>query len=397
MFKLQRIVDFYMLNAMEKDLLDYGEFPSAPIKKLRDDITEFREELASHLALAIRDYCLITSAGEARYASGEYGQDYYVEYLIGRNLPREHVYAKAIELEPNSLIAALETLFLEKNWKAGSIGGAKWGMIASSCRRYGEWSNTAFVDYCIDLQHNNGTAFSKTSVRNVMDLDVLLRGTSIGQFLWYKTNYDLLRERISLHTHSEARLLVAYKTLKMFQRWKTVTGSTTTVNLLRDEHAKLEYEPVIWGDKPTYLVRKFQDWIMINQDPKTGKGLNGIKSIQCWRQMKGALYTKKWYAYCEGENAKTLRRDIEIKIAQYHKEMDASIEKYYEYCLNNKERNMKRAKNYAHKYIEEEMRPYLYSMAVRTLNKYRKEVMFRRKVKEQSEKRMRINQYLSTT
>jgi phosphohistidine swiveling domain-containing protein len=129
-------------------------------------------ELAvSELAHIVVSYMYIAAMGEARYAVTYSVPDYVKEMrLLGfpmahPKLPRGE-YQKYVP-EPESLETVAKALratqHIHNTISTGGISGPKWGRIAEVAADYieGLTSPELFLDVAFNLQHNNGTLFSK--------------------------------------------------------------------------------------------------------------------------------------------------------------------------------------------------------------------------------------------
>jgi len=221
------------------------------------------------LAHCMYDYLFMICMGEGRHARQHAEGTHYAELPSSDN--RSAIYKKSKGFNPKENLSILRTLFSDQDWES-SYGGKKWAELASFASRYENLSPIIYIDHLIDLEHNGGNIFNKTSVRHYMNFQVNWTHSELGfkNFLdWKFHSSDILVDMLihrdkrpsSMCIHT-ARLLLAY--------WESVgVGGlvpscykfepTSNNNLYRKIKLRslFEYMPIEWGDKVLSDVQTF--------------------------------------------------------------------------------------------------------------------------------------------
>ena len=183
---LSTFYDFYLLEAMEAAEID---FSSKPQEKWKEDLTTWTKDLIPDIALAIRDYLYLTSCGEARHA---WEACKWAIPELNRGISRYKTYKLATQYDPTKNIHHIINIFTT-TWKITGYGGKKWLKIAEAVKHYEEWPNTVFIDHAADLQHNNGTVFSKPEIDCLINFRLDISRATMQQWLYAKGKNNLLK------------------------------------------------------------------------------------------------------------------------------------------------------------------------------------------------------------
>lgn len=207
MLGLTHIQDFYMLEALKRHMAE--QEMSHKNETLLAKVTDAFETLVPDLAKAMYLYLYVSSMGEARHASREVAQDYYIRGLYHgpRSLAMEH----ALNFDPKKCLPVLDSLFRDQPWESSSYGGKKWADIVKGAMLYGTVPDAAFVDHVVDLQHNGGTAFSKMEARDVIHFNPSFYKDETNSWLNWKKHGDMLHPSHSVHLTSKVKSL--YETI----------------------------------------------------------------------------------------------------------------------------------------------------------------------------------------
>lgn len=188
---MKHFVDFYYLEALRAGILmaksakPEFQFRRA-VEKLEKDVNEAFDTLSKTMALRIYVYLWGASLGEAMYASEQCEEA--IEELEAFGYTRTFRY---FPTEHN--VNTVKHIFRQDGWD-GSYGGRAWLEIVEGMELYGKITDAAFIDHCVDLEHNGGCVFNKTGehpfLLNCNTID--FNGRSLHRFLNYKFSDDIL-------------------------------------------------------------------------------------------------------------------------------------------------------------------------------------------------------------
>jgi len=245
--EISRIFDYYILEALSYDLRDV-ELYERGLERLQNDVEKARLLLTENLAQMLYDYCALISYGEARHAGG---RTWLIPQLAGT---RESVYETSLHYDPQHPVTdwVMKKVFNGENWSSGTAyGGKKWLIIWRSLQYYHKWPKGAYIDYVVDLAHNGGLIFNKNQVRYSTEIIIDKDVNSLQSFLDFKKEYDLLRHRY------RNRLKVAFKTMSLVQRWETLRGKETQVELYdTGDGDPFRYNPIEWNGQHLTLRKR---------------------------------------------------------------------------------------------------------------------------------------------
>ena len=185
---IRAIYDFYFMEAI---LVHPPKFGNKAQEKLRDDAQAYQDRVVENLAPALYDYLFMACMGEARHAYNKTAK--YIPN-IERGGGRSQAYHTALNFDRTKMLPALHKLFTQ-TWGGGGYGGGSWANIASGAMEYGVLPDKAFIDHVIDLEHNGGHCFDKTSVSKVIDLE--MKSMYMKRFLDWKFEDDILHSHPS--------------------------------------------------------------------------------------------------------------------------------------------------------------------------------------------------------
>jgi len=255
MLTFNHVRDFYVLLSI-RELVKEHPFRKA-WEKLDEDTAEVLDRLTYNLSYAMRDYLTLASFGEARHGLYRTNLSIYPDLHVfsmdnsgSPLLSREITMTEALYYDPRDALPKLVEIFNGGGWSSG-VGGPRWGEIAAGALTW--WTvfkgmPIAFIDHCVDLRHNNGTAFSKIEAGNLMETASMHywrmnKGESLFNWLEVRKNLSPL----NMVTHTE---VVMPKTHALAQRCCTLSNMSRTTNItVTRDNLDIDYNPLEWGDR----------------------------------------------------------------------------------------------------------------------------------------------------
>ena len=149
--------EFYTLEALKLMCSNNFEDFKQSHERFKSDLLDYKNRFESLVAIMLRDYITLASAGEARWSRSKCKEKFLGNYPHGGS--RDGVVPYVVMCNPKSISKVLVELY-GYGWRDG-FGGTKWKRIAKAISFYGVLDNTAFIDHCIDLSHNGGSCFDK--------------------------------------------------------------------------------------------------------------------------------------------------------------------------------------------------------------------------------------------
>lgn len=148
--------DFYGIQVMQV-LAKPDMFRHSHVR-WQQEFNAHAEKFIENLACMMFDYVVLACAGEARH-----GPNHVKHYIDGirRGGSRESVYSEARNFSPRDILTKCISLFRDYSWPS-SYGGDKWADIAEAGLKFWTLPRDGFIDHCVDLCHNGGTAFNKS-------------------------------------------------------------------------------------------------------------------------------------------------------------------------------------------------------------------------------------------
>ena len=254
--RLSTIVEFYtleLLSALSNQTprgMNSEVARSLASKKFESDLARYRARLEKNLGRAIRDYLIIASAREARHAF-TCANEHISQFGQWRSITR---------YKPSAVIMALRTQFNDVEWTHGGYGGTSWGGIVDCAATYYELDNlTAFIDHVLDVEHNGGRLFDKTTAAQYVGLNMDWSKTDIHAFLtWKFESPDLL---LDPRLYDMYGYCLSGKTVEFITRYANIylpreerAPIECGIKVQRARHGKpsdngaMYYEPLHWDD-----------------------------------------------------------------------------------------------------------------------------------------------------
>ena len=226
MISLNHVNDFYIMEALTYHASQQSHFEHK-WKKFRKDLDKAYFELSSNLAYAMYVYGIMAAMGEARHRSACH--DAFI-LEIENSKSRSDCYAYAKDYHPEKTAQVLTEFFTKYKW-SGAYGGQNWGNITNTMLMYGKWSDVAFIDHVVDLQHNTGTVFSKTSTLNYSGFNPEYGEGFVGfnEFLTFKRNKDILFDYYGHYVP------ITYSTIRLLQRFEFMVGKKIRLSYTPNE------------------------------------------------------------------------------------------------------------------------------------------------------------------
>lgn len=251
----QGILEFYALesiSAMAKTI----PFRHSHEKWLRE-FTEFKNKFNSQFANAFFDYTVLACLGEARHAG--YSSNYEIKgFPSSENSARRDIYL-CPHFEPKSALQTCASLYSHHNdWKP-QYGGEPWECIAKGGLYYFSDNPSVFIDYMVDLSHNNGVFFNKHNhiFRLYTDEHIIKEFLSMKRYHAPEMVYDYCSGSCSLETVHFYKRAINLGIIKFIQVSPLVSASWTKPSI-RDRTVEGDYEdsnlnaimnyvPIKWG------------------------------------------------------------------------------------------------------------------------------------------------------
>lgn len=248
----QGILEFYALesiSAMAKTI----PFRHSHEKWLKE-FTEFKNKFDSQFANAFFDYTVLACLGEARHA--ENASNYEIKgFPSGDECARRDIYL-CPHFEPKSALQTCASLYSHHDdWKP-QYGGQPWEDIAKGGLYYFSDNPSVFVDYMVDLSHNNGVFFNKNNhiFRLYTDEYVIRDFLNMKRYQTPETVYDYCSDSCSLETIRLCKRAItlgiigftfhrAVGYVKPNYNDTTLKGDYEDSNL----NAIMNYVPIKWG------------------------------------------------------------------------------------------------------------------------------------------------------
>ena len=252
---IDAIQDFYLMEALWHARIHL------PMKPATDrwlaDAIDWKNQLTTDLALAMRDYLFLACCGEARYSRRGPKQIIpEINDMAGHVNDRDRVYRGVIHYSVEKNIDQLFELFTQSGW-SGNMGGTAWATIAQAVTQYGKWPDAMFIDYVVDLEHNNGTVFNKPT-SHVQDFSINRRFfESLKHWLDFKTIENIIDNEIDVnYIRVKYYLTRPFSTLdrtskSLYERFWTIQRKPLPTYIEDVEIRPREtrtYEPVKWGN-----------------------------------------------------------------------------------------------------------------------------------------------------
>lgn len=243
---LEHFHDFYYLEALRANIsMAVSSRPELSFRKavtmLESDVNDAFDELTKSMALHIALYIWAAALGEARYAGSECVMA--LDNIDG--LGRSSVYKMATDYcITQDNIDTLKSIFSQE-WNDNGFGGEKWLECVEGLDLYGKVSDATFIDHTVDLEHNGGNIFTKTTTENI----------------WFKThgnmNADDLRSFLNIKFSEDIlqyhyRGSVSRKVYTLITRYSNIIEKCECLDHYYGLRPRLEWLgefSVEWGDE----------------------------------------------------------------------------------------------------------------------------------------------------
>ena len=162
------VVNFYALELIKGKMIVSPKHFSRSWDKLWDDINNFSEQYNSKLASMFYDHVVKCVQCELRHCKNH--SELYIPNFYGdgwfKNFNDQMCYASSV-FNPTEILRAGKWLFDDNNnyWcfeeEVCEYGGEAWQDISEAGLEYQKVSDSIFIDYLIDLEHNNAVVLFK--------------------------------------------------------------------------------------------------------------------------------------------------------------------------------------------------------------------------------------------
>ena len=307
LMKMEHFHDFYFLEALRAkvDTLVAGnpdlEF-SKPVEKFIDDLDRLTDKIVPNMALRVFTYLWAASLGEARHAKESVASRRYLIAPLSDS--RKAWFESATKFAPSKKNVQILFDIFDQPWRSG-YGGKAWADIVRAVKEYDTIAPSAWIDHVVDLEHNNGTVFSKPEAKNAIFFDVLYDGR-FSEFLDYKFRADILTQKAGFA--KGGKLKVSPRIYSMLERYATVFKQPMP-NAVSELDNLTDYA-VEWGDGVLRVGEKLIEYMTISRSGKTSMadvlnmfGLNDISpSYYTTNQLKKKLEDIKKRVYDKVKN-----------------------------------------------------------------------------------------------
>ena len=244
--------DFYFLQALEFAV--NNEVSQNPergflrsVEKLQEDIAEAQNDIYPKIALRTFLYLYVACLGEARHANDSTAEEFFIPETVQTN--RAKLYTDATDYFPTE--HNIETLVrvFDQKWSSG-FGGGAWKAIAEALYSYKNQSNSFFIDHVVDLEHNNGTAFSKSDAKETIKFDVEYEG-HFRYFLDYKFSKNILEKSY------RDTLKITPRVYKLIERYSMIFGKRMPY-WVEPSLVALDDYYIYWNHKELHIEKKWK-------------------------------------------------------------------------------------------------------------------------------------------
>jgi hypothetical protein len=194
-------------------------------------------ELEENLALLMRDYLALACLGEARYGkilNLNTGRNQYIFDWSKIRARRENNYYLALKHNPTEILTTLEEFFNKPKCFIGLTGGSVWSKACNYGLKYGTILDSIYIDNLVDLEHHNGTIFSKPCLLR-LECSSIIRVKAEGSLFSNRRFVDYLFPLPNKH-------------FDIIQYGLTINNIKSVVNF--ESIPSQIYKPIVWGNKP---------------------------------------------------------------------------------------------------------------------------------------------------
>lgn len=316
---LEHYHDFYFVEALKAEIrtrVSANEelgFNGA-VQKLLEDIDAFEEKVFPNMALRTFMYIYAACLGEARHACSNSAKTLFIRETA--NTGRLTLFGSATEYPPTKKnINAIVTIFSQE-WHSG-FGGSAWRQIAEALNLYFKLPPAAFIDHVVDLQHNNGTVFSKSDAKNTIFFDVIYPYGRFGEFLDYKFSKNILKD------YGVGCMKLTRRVYTFIQRYRNIFDIKAPMNWIKVGLEPLSSYNIAWGNSELTTEEKWADWwnVSVSNEPTARTllsvcGLEDIYVSSCTEEkiIKHAKLTKKEVKKAAGKYWLGLKKQVEARL-----------------------------------------------------------------------------------
>ena len=259
--ELTHIVDFYFLDAMAAYSMSHSasseNLSSKAEEKWTRDVIEARDDVSAQLALAFRNYLYVAGVGEARHAEGRC--DMWLDEVPSA-YSRAQACKKAINFNPTKGLQTLTKVF-QQTWHGGAYGGPKWADCMIAAAQYGVWPDAMLVDHAVDLEHNGGSVFDKSSSADLVGLRLKFQWTysHMETFLNIKRDKDILTFNPNPTYDSVYKMTAT--TYGLWTRWWVIYKKKEPPNWIKEFASSFTAWPTYMQHQPKFGEQEFTERI----------------------------------------------------------------------------------------------------------------------------------------
>jgi hypothetical protein len=226
-------------------------------------------------------YLYAACLGEARHARDTVARERFVASKTSNR--REDWFANVVLYRPTK--ENLETLIsvFSQEWRSG-YGGEAWQDIAIALTEYEKTPPAAWLDHVVDLEHNNGTAFSKPDGEATIFFSVFYPDR-FSCFLDYKFAKDILVKKPSF----EPYLKVSPRIHSLLTKYSLLFKKPEVKHAVPELENLSDYS-VEWGDERIVVEEKWATWASI--DKKNKPNTEMLMSNAGFYEFYPSYYTK---------------------------------------------------------------------------------------------------------
>lgn len=228
---LDHFFDFYYLEAlraglsMAKSANPDNLFRKAFLK-LENDVNETFDALCDTMALHIYVYLWVAALGEATYA--DENCETCISELTGGWSERD-----ALNYFPSDTNVQIVKDIYDQSWASGGYGGDAWLEIVEAMDMYGKVTNATFIDHAVDLEHNGGNVFDKTS-GSTCGLECYGEKGDLKEFLNVKFTNDILNNiEYKTWTTRNLDVHISKKVHTLMQRYHNIVANVGVLDIVQ--------------------------------------------------------------------------------------------------------------------------------------------------------------------
>lgn len=252
--------DFYLLQAIQGSVaMEFAQNEELQFSKSADkfasDLDKEVDRMSDTIALRSFMYLWAACLGEARHARSTVARDMYIENGgTGRYFWFEH--ATDFPPTPENIQTVID--IFDQPWRSG-YGGQAWKNIAEALLNYGKKPNAAWIDDIVDIEHNNGTAFSKDDGNRTIMFNVYYPHR-FSAFLDYKFQENIL----TTPPDFTGSLSISHRVMQYLERYCIIFKRQVTH--FKDKLDNLGSYVVEWGSEKLVVAKKWAEWVSVGSN-----------------------------------------------------------------------------------------------------------------------------------